>query len=367
MRAKKKHIKRYIMPFLAAVLAIAATVFVYFHYVTPILQERRINNLILQAERQPSQQLTDTLTSLLDNRIATPAQGERILTAICALEVQTRSSYCIGKPVCFAYKFKCPMRSNAAVDNCSIRISFNNRKLATAPGRYLLGNRRFKELPVTSTEPADCTAYIDLSCSVTPRHRETTWHWKPNASSPRSLLPYRQTRVWQDPNDRPFYLCNIRTPVHCNVVEEAEAEKVALVSNTELDQNMREMLSKLTVDGRWSIDYGPTTERRSCTGRFIIACENLPTNIAFKAFFRDNSGHEYSLVHHNLASLRALEHTSGTIWLDPAAFNIHQIGTIRGTLILRPDPELAYFDPQIKAIWGQTLELPVTIHVTAKN
>ena len=50
--------------------------------------------------------------------------------------------------------------------------------------------------------------------------------------------------------------------------------------------------------------------------------------------------------------------SSGNFQVNPSNFPMETPGRQTGTLILVPDPNLAYTDPAIKAIWNGTLEFP---------
>ena len=134
------------------------------------------------------------------------------------------------------------------------------------------------------------------------------------------------------------------------------------------------------------------------TGLIDLQFISIPTHVSFSAIFRDAGGTEHPLTQ-PIRTIFARAGTSGLFPLNghepsPAALTIQQIrsqfkssefrppmpdrssldvidigesplqqGTHPGKILLRPDPNGAYPDPTIKAIWGGTLEFPVTITV----
>jgi hypothetical protein len=49
--------------------------------------------------------------------------------------------------------------------------------------------------------------------------------------------------------------------------------------------------------------------------------------------------------------------------VDAGCFGLQEPGDYAGTLVLSPDPNYAYEDPAIKAIWNGTLEFPISFSV----
>ena len=57
----------------------------------------------------------------------------------------------------------------------------------------------------------------------------------------------------------------------------------------------------------------------------------------------------------------------GQFVVDVGCFGLTEPGDYAGTLVLRPDPDYAYEDPAIKAIWNGTLEFPISFSVYVKT
>jgi hypothetical protein len=92
---------------------------------------------------------------------------------------------------------------------------------------------------------------------------------------------------------------------------------------------------------------------------------NLPTDVAFRTTLRlsDEKGlampvsHSWQSQH---GRWRGRAGRSARLSLDHWWRSIQTGTTYRGTLTLEPDPEYAYEDPAIKAIWGGTLVIPIS-------
>lgn len=356
-----------------ATAAIAATVIcvglhAYSKFVVPALRERRINRLIREFELRPSRQTTSRLTSLVDNRIATQQQGKRILVALLTPEVFTRSSYRLGQPASFAYKKKTHVAFPESTFDYERKVHFDGDHWGGSShgGNAINDEIRLEWLRPTPATPGTYTVKLEFTCKVTPPHSESKWRWNTKAPFPYNLLRARQTRYWRDPNDKPLYACNFTVPVTLDIVPEEDAEKVSLLSNPQLDAKMKTTFSISTQQGEFT--YGNPTKgtRRKCTGPFSIRYQDSPANIAFTASFRDPNGYEYKRDDQVTPRLIALKGSSGTLWVAAGDFRIYQTGTHKGTVLLRPNLELAYRDPRIKTIWGGTLEFPVTIEVMQK-
>ncbi len=52
--------------------------------------------------------------------------------------------------------------------------------------------------------------------------------------------------------------------------------------------------------------------------------------------------------------------------LNPWDFAVTEPGTYTGTLVLRADPNIAYTDPAMTAIWNGTLEYPISFTIHSK-
>ena len=97
--------------------------------------------------------------------------------------------------------------------------------------------------------------------------------------------------------------------------------------------------------------------------------------VAFQAVLRLPDGREILSPYRFGEPLRARAGAAGEFSISIVDFVAREAAGVRmpwvpgaytGTLILRPDPDLAYDDPAIDAIWNGTLEFPIRFTVTAE-
>jgi hypothetical protein len=319
----------------------------------------RVERAIGRFEAGPSQARADVLVGLLDDNIPTVKQGERMLELLLTPKVTTRASYPLGRCPRIALELPFALRfRNAGVgrveellyNGTTVRHS-RRRGGKSGEGRLLIGPSRAPEAagPYRLEVRQQRLLY---QYDSPPR-----WVWRPWAGPfPRCLLPSRQraVRAFRSPT-RCDYVCSVAVAADIVMVEESEAERVELVSNPRLNEAVREAL-----ECRMSSSKGNAKSEASGTrgkvGWVQIIYEDLPVAVGFEAVLVLSDGREIS----SSKRLCARAGSSGQFAVSPADFLIAELGSHTGSLVLRSDPDVAYEDPAIKAIWNGMLEFPVS-------
>jgi hypothetical protein len=109
------------------------------------------------------------------------------------------------------------------------------------------------------------------------------------------------------------------------------------------------------VPRRWSHAISRST--------VYIRYENIPAAVGFEPVLCLDDGREIPSEGRASRRLRARAGESGMFIVSPWILVSEESGPFRGVLELRADPEAAYEDPAIKAIWGGTLAFPITFSV----
>ncbi len=141
------------------------------------------------------------------------------------------------------------------------------------------------------------------------------------------------------------------------------AERVELISSPEIDQGMHAAFSARHI---WTIgEFSTPAGRRWMRGSAEILYKNIPLAAAFRVTLRLPDGRETPVHGIWPPGFSARTGSSGNFMVDPSNFVVEAPGRYRATLVLVPDPDLAYRDPAIKAIWSGTLEFPISFTITA--
>jgi hypothetical protein len=315
----------------------------------PVVRSRRVERAIALFERKPSQAGADELVGLLRDHAATAEQGERILVMLLRPVVRTRPTYAAGKPVSLALER--PFRLDFQgvlwqLDQIGIdgRLQFadSGRRGAVKRTLHVQGLDSQRAKPGVHQLDPQCTYKLGLE-----RHSFSAKLAKHLRRVPlASWLPL--PAGWQPART---YECRFAIPVTVTVAR--EAEMVELVSSPELDEAMRVA---------FGLGASGSASSRSAMG---LDYRNLPMDVAFRTTLRltDENGlampvfYSWQSQH---GRWRGRAGGSGRLSLDHWWRWIQTGTTYRGTLTLEPDPEYAYEDPTIKAIWGGTLEIPIS-------
>lgn len=320
---------------------------------------------IARFESRPSQRLVDELSELLDRQIATPEQGERILKMLLYPEVTVRAAYPAGVPPnfsmerCFDVHFPHSTVSRSAELWADGEEQYGSS--ADGGGDFDTSPRFYRLNPVPKA-PGLYAAEIRYEYGITPMAVRTTWSWNPRSGPlPWSLLPRQRAVHSSSPHSTELYACRFSVPVELTVVEEERAERIGLLTYTRLDHEMQRAFTAgpARVGGSYSTPAG----RRTYAGGVEITYDALPVAVAFKPTLRladhDVSPHRDYLPR----PLRARASASGKFHLMPVHFQLEEPADYDATIVLTPDPDYAYQDPAIKAIWNGTLEFPISFFI----
>jgi len=164
--------------------------------------------------------------------------------------------------------------------------------------------------------------------------------------------------------DRWDYACKVTVHADIVVVEKSQAERIELISNPALDTAMQATFSGSTRS--MSYRYSTPSGKRKSDGALEITFRDIPTAVGFEAMLRLSDGREIASSARLSHLLPARAGSSGRFIVFPSGFAIEEPGSYNGSIELRPDPNAAYEDPAIKAIWNGTLEFPISFTISAE-
>lgn len=333
------------------------------------MRHRGVEAALARFEASPSHKGADELARLLSEGIATREQGERILKTVLCPRITMRSAYPLGQlPFLFVdTPFSMRVPHTTVSWNAGLRVDGRGGNYGRSGGETFQIFPRFESLYPAPQEPGLYDAEVCCEYTVSRRRVKGKWRWAPRPDAlPRSLLPRRIVTRVHPLHKAPDYTCRFSIPVRFTVVEEHEAEKIDLLSNTELDERV---CKAFTMDSNnLSGTYSTPAGRRRYTGGTIIKYSVLPLAVAFKPTLRLANGEEIARRDERAEWriwYRVRAGTSGEFFVAPPTFPVEAPGEYNATLILTPDLDSAYDDPAIKAIWDGTLELPVHFTITA--
>lgn len=322
----------------------------------------RVNWQIARFERCPSQTGADALVSALRSHSATADQGRRILTLLLRPQVVTRHSYPAGRTVGIALEWPFPLRFQDTLwhhehtwvhgAELYVRSGPSDAKPTTLCARAL---SEFEATPGTHEVKIRCT------CAVAFERRDalsTVEHYL------RKLAPALRIPVpsaWQPAR---AYECDFEMPTQVVVVPEAAAETMKLISSAELAPAMRAALSvESSASCRYTLYDAPAGPLLGGFEREIVY-KDLPVAVAFRLELHLSNGSGSEVVRSYPRPLRARAGSSGHFAIAPADLSLEEPGTYTGTLVLTPDPDCAFEDPAIEAIWNHGVELPISFKVS---
>jgi hypothetical protein len=325
----------------------------------PRIRSWQVERAIARFERHPTQGRADSLVQLLQAHSGTDEQGTRALALLLRPNIVTRRTYAAGRPVTIATEppFKLGFRSFQWEEET---ITVNGQPTIRRHGadRFAQGATCLN-VPGLYTQPGTYPVELGIHCSLG-IHR---------VSRGAALIGYLhdglpwlipQPATWQPAR---AYTCHVTASSQVTVVAEGEAEKMELISSPELDQSMRAAFSARYLGTETG--YSTPAEVRGVRGSAEIFYQNLPWAAAFSVTLRLPDGREIPLGGRWPREFTAWAGSSGSFMVDPSNFPKKTLGRQTGTLVLLPDPNLAYKDPAIKAIWNGRLEFPVSFFVYA--
>ena len=308
--------------------------------VGPIVRSWHVERTIAHFEESPSQAGADSLVGLLQSHAATTEQGGRILTLLRRPTVTTRRTYPAGLPVVIAVDrpFHLDFRDTLWQEEM-IWVEGGQRRGRSGQGKDMPGTLYLRGLLDYQAKPGihHLTVRGTYSLGLQRRGRLTKVGYYA-----RELL--RMVRL------------------SVTVVPKDEAEPIELVSSPQLDKAMRAAF-RMRSSGLHSLHDTPSGQVQFDSLK-AIAYDDLPMAVAFRLVLRLSDGQTPGPPVEYLKQLLAQADSSGRLALYPWNLLIDRPGTYTGTALLIPDPNIAYEDPVIEAIWNGTLEFPVSFTIS---
>ena len=323
---------------------------------------RHADDLLARYRANPDQKTAELLADLLSFGDLPKEKGNEVLRALVAdVQVHQRADYAAAREIPFSVSR--PPRHltfyNLAGQEM-YKYTWEGKDLgagASGPDGHcqlgLSGSGVFE-----AQEPGTYYARVEYKCSLWRMKGKKHYEFIRRPSRPqllRKLLPIPTSlRETFDADAPPDYETVIDVPFTVVVVEPEKAQRVKLVSSKELDAAVR---GGITQVGMYRESRGQ--RRLTGTGWSVAA---LPVDVVLKGHLCDMAGSmrlSEEMVRMKLHRGRAT--TFGL--LGPWTPNVPP-GTYNVRAILTPDPDAAYLEPDIKEIWGGTLELPFQITIT---
>jgi hypothetical protein len=329
----------------------------------------RVERAIARFAASPSQSAADELALLLGTGIPTDRQGERILKLVLNPTVTTRRAYPADRAP--TINIECPFHlvPPRTDDRCFtggkvksyIRVAGQEttHELGGFSGGlgywHLFIGHETPSLPVGTHE-----GRVRIDCTLI----RYEWHapvWRRLTSLARGGRQIAGIR-----REIESYEAHLEIPLEIVVVEAAEAEQVTLVSDPELGEAIRQSFTCRHQDG-----YLLRGEPRpiAYNGVTVLKWKEAPIALVFEPVLRLPDGREILNPSRHITGVgrfRTRAGGSGLLYCAPFMTELPLAvpGEYEATVVLRPDPNLAYEDVTIKEIWGETLEFPISFTLT---
>jgi hypothetical protein len=355
--------------------ALAAVVALWIS-VGPRIRWRQVENAIRQSETASSQATVDTLGRVLRQGYPTPDQGRRILAFLFHPQVMTRRAYPAGRPptVALQLPFKVHRMDPVLGGEMSLWADGKSTDTAYVGEHYLEGAYSILALDHPLRAGQTCEAQIRCHIEYLTPGRYNLFSRNPVVQGVVRNVVARFSRKLAVRIGGPktkHYQCDFVVPVSLIAAAEGDEGKVALVSNPELDLSLRSDFASYPAQlGR---SYSTKAGLLFCYGGVVITYPELPLAVAFRAALRLPDRRELRQYGEPIEPLRARTGAFGRFYINIADFVAPEAAGVRvpwiagaytGTLVLRPDPNLACDDPAIDAIWDGTLEFPIDFTIT---
>jgi len=306
------------------------------------------------------------LAQLISNHVPTAKQGERILELLLTPTMTARRAYPLGSCPVIAVElpFAVPLRQLSIARKEQFLREGASPRLGERWGTDIVTDiQRRWTLDPAPRSIGTYRAELRQQYRLRLDRREDIWSWRPlSGPFPRCLLPRRRIRSWRSrPLDKWDYACSITVATEIVVVEASEAEKIALTSDPGLDATMRAAFSSTTFS--LARRQAARSRGRRAVGGVDIRYHDLPAAVGFRAVLRLPDGREIARKRLSGQPLRARAGRNGSFYVSASDFAVDEPGSYSSTVVLQPDPEAAYGDPTIKAIWGGELAFPISFEV----
>jgi hypothetical protein len=299
----------------------------------------------------PSQTGADKLVDLLDKRSPTQAQAARILKLLLQPKVVTRSAYPIGRKPTISTLSPFRFRFNTTM-TCRMDILADGQDLQTPQFSTFTYVGTGPQVLVSPVAPDRCGKFsMELRLHyalVPPREDRRPYPTNPVGQFVYDLLDRINRRRQSTGSEERPYQVSFRVPVDINVVPETEAEQVQLLSSPELDARMKEGLRpRVSLRG---FDQQPLEVR--------VFARCLPATVVFDCFLELPDG---TKIRSSRPENRHLTGYAGQdfelrLWWEE--YRVDRFDVPEAKLVFESDPNHAFEEPTIKAIWNGRLKFP---------
>ncbi len=321
----------------------------------PSLRHWQVERAIARFEKHPSQARADSLVALLQMHAATGEQGKRALALLLRPKITTRKAYAVGRPITIATELPFELNFRRFLWN-EEAISVNGQQVIQHHGARTLNHGTTNlNLPISHTQPGVYAVELRIQCSLAIERTGmmTTVLGHLHDGLP-GLIP--DPAAWRPART---YECDFTVSSEVMVGGD-DAEEIELVSSPESDKAMRAAFSVRCI-GLGGRSWAPVG-----TPSVTVSYTNIPLAAAFHVALRLPDGREMPVrgVWPGPFIL-ARAGSSNSFIVDPSNFPVATLDQYRATLVLTPDPDLAYQDVATKSMWNGTLEFPISFSLTA--
>lgn len=353
----------------AAVVFLAAGIGAAMHH-SRQARRRQIEQLLQDYASNPTEPGTDALAEMISVGEVPEDLGGRILETLLTPSVHKRSSYASGTEPVVVLEIPQAIYIHPASARLIMRLEHpdrpapnHNGEIDIDPACCITGRFLLKGFP---QEKGVHAALATIECTFKPGEYYHTWSWPGNGSFPGWLLPQRQKN--SRPSDSVAYKCTVGIPIELNIVEPGREEKVRIVSSPDLAEAMKASLS--ATPDPYSISTEAQVELQGrildaqCKGALEVSYRDLPENFAFSVSFIDSAGIMHKARDWSREErFTLIKGTKGTVTIHPPPANTLLPGKHEGRIILKALSEATDRYPEVKQIWGGTLEFPISFEV----
>jgi hypothetical protein len=312
----------------------------------------RVEIAIHEFASNPSQAGANRLTGLLGEYIPTRGQAARIPKLLFWPEVNTRSAYPVGRKPSISTTIPCYLHLPTGM-KCRVDVRAGGQIRSASHSSVQFGTEPDVWVcPVVPDRPGKLRMEVQYQYLLRPPSSGAFYFKNPLGRFLGGLLARIKIQPWLPPPENKWYQVRFQVPVEIDVVEEAQAEQVQLLSNPELDSRMRDLLRPRVW---FNAPGGP--------GGLWVHGQVLPANVAFRCFLELPDG---TRIMPHRPELRRLRGYAG--WDFAVSLPLWKVvpppsGTYEAKYVFETDPNYALDEPTIKAIWNGRLEFPIRFEV----
>lgn len=354
--------------FALAVLGVAAALISH-RLMRPHVLATRAERLMREYGEHPSIEMAQQLGDMLCFDRVPPEVGNRIVHLLFDQTVHVREAYVAGKPIhvgCDQATPAQPISSAkmrelqlvglAGQSDRTLTFGTQSSPLQQESVSYYLGNGQAREplrLPTLLNEPGEYEAQVEVVVKLWPLRgkRERILTRPPKRWWIIGILVTAVRSGTVDPGP-PLYSARIVKTFTFRVLPSDAPLPLDLRSSPELDAQMRQGIALVPTTSPFPISW------RRCVCNSMLRVD-IEENAVFRGTFVDDSGTQRPLkgpiiVRAGRANVNLEELLSSGKFAD---------GNYAGTLILDPDCDAAWTQPDIKSMWNGKLQLPLTFTI----